>query len=481
MAISLAISSFIGFQIDIRFDEGYTLNTTSRGIAYAITQSLGFEEQAPLYFVLLSIWRMADSSLLFARLFSILMAPLIVWATAETAKRYIKDLDPLLPAAVMAVSSQMIWSSIEIRLYALMLLLSCLILITFYDAFLTTSASYRRVSLFILVCIAAIYTQYFLGFLMVGCGIVILIAARQSFRSFALSTVVITLASLPIIYIMAGQASEVHGHSEGVFGGIPLIRSIYQLTTAMIIPLEWITNDLLRSWAIRLFAFVVFIVLIVRLTKRPGRETVALTTITFVTLILLLTANYYLGNHGIQHRHFSVALIPLVLITFAAFQYFKSRSVSFGLAAMLMIANLGHVVWANWDLAKPGDAKRVASYITDNESENEPVLIFHADAVLSIREFYRGKNQLVPLPQENSFDEWDPRNNVIRSEEQLSAAISNASRDAKRFWLVNDGWCAQGTLKFNCEILEDFISKNFQVIAEREFLKPTTVRLIERR
>lgn len=146
-----------------------------------------------------------------------------------------------------------------------------------------------------------------------------------------------------------------------------------------------------------------------------------------------------------------------------------------------MIGNFGQVVWANWELAKPGDAKRVASFITENESENEPILIFHADAVLSIREFYRGKNKLVPLPQENSFDEWDPRNNVIRSEEQLTEAISKVSGDAKRFWLVNDGWCAQGTLKFNCEILEDLVSKHFRVIEEKEFLKPTTVRLIERR
>lgn len=481
MAISLAISAFIGSQIDIRFDEGYTLDTTSRGIAYALKQSVGFEEQAPLYFVLLSIWRMADSSLLFARLFSILMAPLIVWATAETAKRYIKDLDPLLPAAVMAVSSQMIWSSIEIRLYALMLLLSCLILITFYDAFLTSKASYRKVSLFILVCVASIYTQYFLGFLMAGCGIVILIAARRSIRSFVLSTAVITVASLPIMYVLAGQVAEVHGHTEGVFSGLPLIRSIYQLATAMIIPLEWITIDLFRSWAIRGFAAVVFFLLIVKLYKRPDQETVALTTISSVTISCLLAANYFLGEQGVQHRHFSVALIPLVLITFTAFQYFRSRSVSLVLTAVLMIGNLGHVVWANWELAKPGDAKRVASFITENESENEPILIFHADAVLSIREFYRGKNKLVPLPQENSFDEWDPRNNVIRSEEQLTEAISKVSGDAKRFWLVNDGWCSQGTLKFNCEILEDLVSKHFRVIEEKEFLKPTTVRLIERR
>ncbi len=480
MAASLLVSLFIGLQTDIRFDEGYTLDTTSRGIIYAYHQAVGFEEQAPLYFILLSIWRMLDSSVLFARLFSILLAPFIVWAAAETAKRYLKNIDPILPAAVIAVSSQMIWSSIEIRLYALMLLLACLILTAFYDAFVERNASFRTRFVFVIVCVASIYTQYFLGFLMVGCGIVVLTVTRHSIRSFLIATAAIVLASVPMLFILAGQMSEVKGHSESVYGGLPLMRSIYQLTTAMIVPLEWITNDLFRSWTLRIVALVTAAGLLIRWVKKPDRDTVALTTITAVAVVFLTAANYYLGEHGVQHRHFSVALVPLVLITFAAFHQFTSRKLIYALTVFLVLANLGHVIWTNWNLAKPGDSRRVAQFIATNESDNEPVLIFHSDAVLAIREYYRGKNKLVPLPQENSFVEWNPRNNVIRDEGQLKTAI-DAAGDAKRFWLVTDGWCFQGSLLFNCDILEEHIAKNFRVIDEHKFLEPTTVRLIERR
>src|SRR5438874_11114773 len=136
MLLSLGLSVTLAYLLDIRFDEAFTLNTTSQGPFYAFRQAIKFEQQAPLYFVVLSIWRSVDSSIFFARLFSVLCFPLFVWVAAEVAKRYVKEVNPLLVAAVVALHQQVVWSSLDIRLYSLMTLLGGLLFLLFYDGYL---------------------------------------------------------------------------------------------------------------------------------------------------------------------------------------------------------------------------------------------------------------------------------------------------------------------------------------------------------
>ena len=96
MLVSLALATPLAYLLNIRFDEAFTLNTTLDGPVYAVKQALGFGQQAPLYFLLISLWRTIDPSIFFARMFSVLCFPLIVWTAAEVSKRYIKNLNPLI-------------------------------------------------------------------------------------------------------------------------------------------------------------------------------------------------------------------------------------------------------------------------------------------------------------------------------------------------------------------------------------------------
>ena len=132
-------------------------------------------------------------------------------------------------------------------------------------------------------------------------------------------------------------------------------------------------------------------------------------------------------------------------------------------------------------LAKPGDFDRVAQHLMHSEQPKEPILVFHADAVWPLRQYYQGQNQLVALPQENALEKWDPRNNVIQDEAQLVERINSAVGSAAQVWLVHDGWCGQGTLKFKCDLLEEVIGKYFIVVQTRRFYEPTTVRLLRSR
>jgi uncharacterized membrane protein len=481
MATSFAVSCLIGYLVDIRFDEAYTLDTTSRSVGYAFTQAIRFEQQAPLYFVLLSIWRRLDQSIFFARLFSVLLAPLTVWAAAAAARRLLPGVAPLLAAAVAGIHYQIVWGAVEIRPYALMMLLSCIILITFYDGFIEGQGRRRSQILFVIVCVASLYTQYYLGFLMAGCGISLLIANRRAIPSFAVCTAVITALFVPMAYAVTSQLSAVAGQTESVFGGIPLVKAVYQLAVSLMLPVEWISIEPLRAWLVRFAIVGIGAVFGYGLLRRREKQDVVLAVITATTVFLFLAANYFLGEQGIQKRHFSVVWFPLMILPFAAYRHFNSRVTLIVLAAVLVSMH-GIQLFATYrSMAKPGDPRRVAEYIMANEAAGEPILIFHADKILSVRLYYNGPNPLIALPQENSFDEWDPRRNVLRDEQQLVDIIDLLPGGPTRFWLVKDGWCAQGSLDFNCGALERFVDTNFRVIEERQFLEPATVRLIERK
>ncbi len=132
-------------------------------------------------------------------------------------------------------------------------------------------------------------------------------------------------------------------------------------------------------------------------------------------------------------------------------------------------------------MAKPGDFRRVAAYLTANEQPNQPILVFHADAALPLAYYYKGQNKLVAIPREDTFENWDPRNNIVSDEAQIMQLADAQPNAPERFWLVNDGWCGEGNVKFNCEAVEAAVDKYFDVESTKNFLEPTTVRLLRRR
>ena len=72
VCLNLAITVPLAAILNIWTDEAYTLNTTGKNLSYALVQAINFESQAPLYFILLNIWRSVNDSIFWARLFSII-------------------------------------------------------------------------------------------------------------------------------------------------------------------------------------------------------------------------------------------------------------------------------------------------------------------------------------------------------------------------------------------------------------------------
>lgn len=482
MLISVAVAAPLAYLLNIRFDEAYTLSTTSDGVVQAFQKAIGFGQQAPLYFVLISIWRSMEHSIFFARAFSVVCLPLFVWVAFSVSKRYLKNVDPLFVAAIAAVHQQAVWNALDIRLYALMTLFSGLLLLLFYDGYLSEKATFRARVLYIVVAVLSLYTQYYLGFQLVAGAAVLLVLGRwKVLGRYVLDMAVAGLLFIPMLMVIGGQLSNVSGQIEVPLTMPEMIREIYQRVVSLFLAVEWIPLEMVKRWGVRAVIAAIAGLFAYKVYRYRKAEDIAIGVYIAVMIGFFLVAIDLAGWSLTQTRHLSGLILPLAMIPFAALAVFRNKWITPAWAGFVLLLSVVSLVVTYSPLAKPGDFERVSDYLMQNERANEPVLVFHADAVLPLRQYYKGRNQLVALPQENGLEKWDPRNNVLRDEAQIIERINSVQGLPDRFWLVHDGWCAQGAISFNCQMLESVIEKYFVVEHTRRFYDPATVRLLRRK
>ena len=70
-------------------------------------------------------------------------------------------------------------------------------------------------------------------------------------------------------------------------------------------------------------------------------------------------------------------------------------------------------------MTKPGDATRVANYITLHEKPNQPILVFPGLLALALSYHYSGQNTLVPIPRGEDFQNYNLRKFVLKEEREI--------------------------------------------------------------
>ncbi|MGA8098444.1 MAG: glycosyltransferase family 39 protein, partial [Candidatus Cybelea sp.] len=185
LCANLAVTLPLAYILNLWQDEAYTLQTTGHGLAYAFHQALAFEQNAPLYFVFLAALRHLGTSIFFLRLPSVLCIAVAVALVPELARRYIPAIDAGLVTLVAAWNPFVIWAAVEMRVYALIIVLSALLLLTFFDAFLVRTPSKASAFAYAVCCILALYTQYYLGFLIAAQALTLVLVHRRAIGRFA--------------------------------------------------------------------------------------------------------------------------------------------------------------------------------------------------------------------------------------------------------------------------------------------------------
>jgi hypothetical protein len=472
LAVNLAVTLPLAAILNIWQDEAYTLQTTSRDLGYAFHQAIGFEQNAPLYFLLLTVWRHFGDSIFFLRLPSVLCVAITVALVPALVRRYLPGVDAGLVTLVVALNPFAIWAALEMRVYALIILLSALALLTFFAAFLEERPN-KFWYVGYAICVAvALYTQYYLGFLVAAQALTLLIYKRKAFVAFTLCGAAAALAFVPMLAIVPGQVQNF----KSAFAPPSLLHAVIALA------------GILARYALPLsfpHAKIAYLVLTIgaavaafaarRAFTASGNGMIIVMTACGVALF---AAGTYASGVHVLDRHAASLFLPCTLSAFAAFTFFRTplqRRLILAWFCLVVAASSVSLVQTYAARAKPGDWIRVTSYIRHREMRNEPIVVFEAENALPFAHYYDGPNRVVAIPHGVDFRHYDVTRFVVGSD----ADLRDVMPQTQHVWLITAGGCTSANISFGCDALERFVAERYRVEQEATF-HGSRVRLLRR-
>jgi uncharacterized membrane protein len=452
---------YLSSRMNIWVDETYTLNTTSNNLNKVISQSYGFEGQPPVYFILLSFWRKINSSIFFARSFSLAFIALAAYffyqlcclITAKTSSRWL--------VVVFLLNPFTVWAAMEIRLYAFLLFLSVAAIYFFFNFYNSNKMKYLY--LLIGTCLIGMYTQYFFAFLIAGfAASLLLFNGWKVFFRFCLYMLPVVLLFVPSLFFTPVltkyvQTLVVHSAANQIFG---LLQSTQNLLFAsQLIPFE--------RW-VKLFVKIPFIIMLIysyyKLYKQNKNgnyfKNINKILVMNVVFVILLCCFFGLTRVDYQYRYLTI-LMPLSLLLFSTFEIYDlfRRRLIYGIISIfygaLLISNY-------WYPVKEFDYERIAKYVETVERKNEPVLFYHSTISLSFNYYYQGKNPLVPIPHEVRFDSTTYASD-IKDTIELKRSIEKVSTTSGSYLLVSDLTEKQSIGNPNQKMVNDYLAAHYNI------------------
>lgn len=494
IGINLCITLVLAATLNIWIDEAYSLHTSGKDFNYALNQALSFELQPPAYFLILNLWRNLNSSIFFARLFSILCIVLTLIIVPKLSQKYLPDIHPGWITAAVALNPFTIWAAVEIRVYAFVILLSALLMLFFFDGYLSEQPNPLARWAYLGFAILGLYTQYFIAFLLAAQGLAFLfLKPWQALRQYILEITVVVLAFLPILLFLPYQISA---HTTGVPKTLSISKSLRVVIWNAInyfLPINWtwLRNYQDNNGFLYIVGFLILglMFLIYRKPRWVKRQDIALWITASVTIVFLAAVIIKItGAELIAMRHTSVLFIPVIFSAFsmikaATFPWVKSikrLKILLILTLIILFFNLTSLVGAYRRMNKPGDMLRVANYITMHEKPNQPILAFPGLLALPLFYHYSGENSLVPIPRAEDFQNYNNGKFVLQEETEILAALSKVTDDPQSIWIVAAQNCKYLNIDYNCQGFYNFINRNYSVELSKKF-RGSIVKLLHRK
>ncbi len=468
----------LAFLLNIWADEASTLYSTQNGALDALRHAADNERQAPLYFWIISVWRLLSGSIFFARLFSVICSAIAIKLFARLASLILEPRPALLATAFFIFHPFLIWASLEIRVYSLVILLSVLIIRLFIDRFWSDEAkpSALQLVVFGVVCVSAIYTNYYLGFLLAGCFAALVVTRKwkAAFR-YASVMAVVGVAFLPWLYVINSQlAANTSGYQpdRDLFDGL---QKLWRHALTFILPAGVFPYGdgspilVARVWIVRAGLAVLAVVAVIH-RKRISAMTIGLVAMTAAVFAGLLAAYFILGPVYVEVRHASVLFVPLLFAVASLisdlFEKPAHALLVLPLAAIVLVSFAYSIGTLYPEMTKRGDWERVGAFIGQNEKPGQPIVVFTTFDALALPYYYHGPNKVLPDEKFFDFEQEAEFGSVDSLRGQTDFTISKIPADAEEFWLVVNEKCITTDA---CVPLQNFVTAHYTIEQEQDF------------
>lgn len=492
MILHAVIALPLAYSLNVWVDEASTLFTTSNGVTVAFSGLFTDEKQAPLYFLLLSLWRSIDHSIFFARLFSVVCSLLAIVIFFRLARKLWDRRNALTMTALFAFHPFLFWASLEIRLYSFVILLTCLLFNFFVDGFLSDasgsdalSQQRRRAQIFFaLTASVSLYTNYYLGFPLVG-GLAALLLTKKwdAAKKYVLLMLAIGVSILPLFYIASLQFADrtASFHDPTSIG--EALRIVWNhfltfaLPTEIYTPEEQTTFSLVRLWIVRISIAGTLIIFIRTKFRDLEKQIIAFAAISAVSAAFLIFVYFQLGSAYVEIRHAAVYFVSIfVFVGALAAKLIPDKLRPFALLIVLTFYGYSLISVYPGNV-KRGDWENAAAYISYHESPKQPIMIFPVYETVALPQYYKGVNEILPDEKRFSFFAEDASGSAGRYEGQIRFLISEIPVDAREIWLLTGDACSIGEA---CAPLEKFVEANYTLVQEQDLYREK-VRLLRKK
>ena len=458
-----AVLVYLSSRLNIWVDEAYTLNTTARNLNDVIGQSYSFEGQPPVYFILLSIWRKINSSIFFARFFSLIFVALATWFFYRLARLVSGNNYSRWLVVLFLLNPFTIWAGMEIRLYAFLLFLSVAAIYFFFSFY--SSNKMRYMYWLIGTCIVGMYTQYFFAFLIAGfAASLLLFNGWKFFFRFCLYMVPVIILFIPSVFftpVLTKYVQTLVAHSA-----TKQILSLLQSTQNLLFALQLIPFERWVKWAIKIPFIVLLVYGYYKLYRHNKNIRSAYFTninkllVMIVVFVLLLSCFFGITRVDYQYRYLTI-LMPLCVLLFSLFDVYdliKRKLIYTVISIFYIVLLISHY----WYPLKEYDYEQIAKYVAKEEKRNEPVLFYHSTISLCFNNYYKGDGPLVPLPHEVRFDSTTYTSD-IKDTLELKRSIEAVNTPSGSYLLVSDITEHQSIGNPNQKMVNDYLSTHYNI------------------
>jgi hypothetical protein len=352
------------------------------------------------------LWRGINDSIIFARFFSIFCISGTIYAVSKVAGRFFRGIHPGWIAVVIAFHPLTIYSAVEIRLYALAILLSALLFLFFYDGYLSDSRRNPQFA-YILVAILSLYTQYYLGFLLLANGVVLSGLRRwKSLRDYSIGMGIVGLCFAPFLPSLAYQLSSHANINIKAIQDTGILQGVYFILgriSEYITP--WRGSDFpevlgnIRSLIFRSACFLGVFIIIKKRRVLFNSPSVAVLIIEAIVVVSLVLVRNITSLEFMLYYHTAVLFLPTFLTVFLILSLVKQRKTVVLTVAVMLLLSFCVLVGNYAPLAKFGDSAKAASHIMALEKPGEPIFFVRSDGILMFSIYYSGCNELVRFPE----------------------------------------------------------------------------------
>jgi mannosyltransferase len=429
IALGLALRLFRLDGQSFWYDEAMSAGI-SRGNVAQILRNDFYSPHPPLYFLALHYWLAIDQSDFAIRLLSAMLGAAGIAGIFALGKALCDDTVGLVAAAITAIAPYHVFYSQEARMYALLFLMSSMLLVSYARMLQTDSR--RWWAAYTSLAALSLNTHLFSGLLLLSLHIHFLIhgkPGRKPWRRLAISDGVVILAFLPRFSIVVAQARRVTGEfwiprpDLAQLFSAPHAFTLSQHVSERLVPV---------AFALVLFLFIVTHLQIARELASRGSDSAAVTLALYAFWSPLLLAFLISQWRSVYLERTLIVAAPALYFLLAwGMTRTRERYVNVALALLVTLFAVDGLY--NWyfdaDFGKP-PFRTAAQFLRDRAELGEPVLHTSDGGFLIFAHYSQDRNGYLL--------EGDPDPGIPVDVYRLFGAeiISKEEVPASRFWVV---------------------------------------------